>query len=212
MRRAELDGLVGKQTMQLLMGLGVELVRAPPGGTWDRRRADVLALAEDWVGPCDASRPAGTARVIERALSGFGPLSRQDIARYAGLRLRDIDPVLGTLELRRFAAPDGSALVDLPGAPRPDGDVPAPVRLIPTWDATLLSFARGGAVLPERHREQFFTPSKPRSEAAVLVDGHVVGVWALDGARVVLDLFETLDAGARRELDDEVARMQAFVS
>jgi hypothetical protein len=41
------------------LGLWVDLVRVPPSGTWERRRADRLALAEDWIGPCDASEEEG---------------------------------------------------------------------------------------------------------------------------------------------------------
>src|SRR5438046_1672356 len=41
------------------VGLWLDLVRVPPSGTWERRRADLLAAAEDWIGPDDATETQG---------------------------------------------------------------------------------------------------------------------------------------------------------
>jgi len=51
----------------------VDLVRAPPSGTWERRRADLYALAEDWIGPPDATPESGVELLLRRYLTGFGP-------------------------------------------------------------------------------------------------------------------------------------------
>src|SRR5918995_953579 len=39
--------------------LWMDVVRVPPSGTWERRRADLYALAEDWIGPCDVTEEEG---------------------------------------------------------------------------------------------------------------------------------------------------------
>ena len=73
--RKELDALVGKDRAQGV-GLWVDLVRAPPSGTWERRRADLLALAEDWIGPPDVRPADAAAHLVRRYLAAFGPASR----------------------------------------------------------------------------------------------------------------------------------------
>ncbi|MDQ3871810.1 MAG: winged helix DNA-binding domain-containing protein, partial [Chloroflexota bacterium] len=73
------DGFVGNH------GLWVDLVRVPPSGTWERRRADRLALAEDWVGPCDTSEDDGLAHLVRAYLGAFGPAPWRDIAAWAGI-------------------------------------------------------------------------------------------------------------------------------
>ena len=67
------------------LGLWVDIVRVPPSGTWERRRADILALAEDWVGPCDATEEEGVAHLVRAYLRAFGPSPWRDIASWAGI-------------------------------------------------------------------------------------------------------------------------------
>ena len=50
MRRTEVEALLGKRAAQGV-NLWLNLVRAPPSGTWERRRADLYAVAEEWLGP-----------------------------------------------------------------------------------------------------------------------------------------------------------------
>src|SRR4029078_2309041 len=83
-------------------------------------------------------------------LRGFGPASKGDIADYLALKKRDLDPALARIELRHFRAEAGAALLDLPRAPLPEADTPAPPRFLPVWDATLLVHARRTGILPEK--------------------------------------------------------------
>ncbi len=70
------------------LGFWVALVRVPPSGTWERRRADRLGLAEDWVGPSDATEEDGLEQIVRSYLRGFGPAPWRDIASWAGGRRR----------------------------------------------------------------------------------------------------------------------------
>ena len=133
LRRAEIDALVGKERT-LGSGLWVDLVRVPPSGTWEHRRADRFALAADWIGPPPDGGGAA-AHLVHRYLAAFGPASRRDVASFTGFALRPLDGILRGLELRRFASEEGEELLDVPGAPLPDPDTPAPPRYLPTWDA-----------------------------------------------------------------------------
>ena len=105
---------------------------------------------------------------------------------------------------------DGEELVDLPRAPLPDPDTPAPVRLLGTWDAILLAHARRAEILPERHRTRVFHVRMPQSVPTFLVDGAVAGTWRYEDGRVALDPFERLDRATLRALREEGERMAAL--
>jgi len=210
--RREVDEVVGMGSVGTNgVGLWLDLVRVPPSGTWERRRADLYAAAEQWLGESPKiTREQGLEQLVRRYLGGFGPASPGDIADWAGLPPKQITPTLARLELRRFQTEKGQELVDLPRAPLPSADVPAPVRFLPVWDATLLVHARRTGVLPEEHRPRVFNTRTPQSVATFLVDGSVAGTWRFEGRRVVTEPFGRLDAATRRELDAEAERLAQF--
>jgi hypothetical protein len=211
MRQADLDELLGKgPAMRNGVGLFLDLVRVPPSGTWERRRADIYAAAEDWLEPGDVREEEGVDRLVHRYLSGFGPAPRTDIANWAGLPVADVAPALERMALRRFRDVKGKELLDLPRAPLPDPDTPAPVRFLPTWDATLLVHARRTEILPEKHRPRVFNTKTPHSMETFLVDGQVAGTWKYEKGRVRLAPFGRLDRATRRELEEEAERLAAF--
>src|SRR5262245_17584109 len=193
------------------VGIWLDLVRVPPSGTWERRRADLYGLAGEWVGP-EPDLPELDARMhlVRRYLGAFGPATRKDIAKWAGVRVGMLADALDGLELRRFRGEDGRELLDLPRAPIPPGDTPAPVRFLPTWDATLLVHARGTGILAEEHRRRIFHVRNPQSERTFLLDGKVAGGWRYDDGRVTLEPFSRLPRGARGELEEEAERLAAF--
>jgi len=209
LRRTEIEELLGRERARGV-GLWVDLVRVPPSGTWDRRRADLFGLADTWVEPPELTVEEARDLLVRRYLGGFGPASRADIADWAGLSLGAIDPTLETIALRRFRSEDGEELLDLPRAPLPDPETPAPVRLLPTWDALLLAHARRTGVLPEEHRSKIFNTKMPQSVGTFLVDGVVAGTWRFDGPKVGLDPFAALDPAVQRDLENEAARLEAF--
>jgi hypothetical protein len=211
MSQTEVDQVLGGDAATR-NGVGVllDLVRVPPSGTWERRRADIYALAEDWIGPPDVNEDDGLDLLVRRYLSGFGPATPNAIADWAGLRPTEIAPALERLELRTFRTKDGKALYDLPRAPLPDPESPAPVRFLPTWDATLLVHARRTQILPERYRTRVFHVKTPQSVSTFLVDGQVAGTWRYERGRIQLTPFHRLDKATRRELDEEGERLAAL--
>ena len=210
LRRAEIEELVGKRRADVV-GLWVDLVRVPPSGTWERRRADVYALAEEWLGkPPAMTRAGAVSHLVGRYLAAFGPAHRTEVATWAGLPVMVVQRALDGMELRRFADVQGRELLDVPDAPLPPGDTPAPVRFLPTYDATLLVHARRALVLPEEHRPRVFHTRLPQSVPTFLVDGAVAGSWRFADGRVELEPFEPLDPRTRRAVDDEAQRVAAF--
>jgi hypothetical protein len=192
------------------LGYWVRLVRVPPSGTWERRRADKLALAEDWVGPIDATEDEGLEHLVKSYLRAFGPAAWKDLALWAGISLGDAKRGSANLALAAYRDEAGGELVDLEGLAITDETASAPVRFLPHWDANLLVHARRTGILPEVHRPRVFGIKNPFSVGTYLVDGRVVGGWSLKNGRVVLDPYEDLKPGDRKAVDREREALEAF--
>ena len=207
LRRTEVEALIGKAEARAV-GLWADLVRVPPSGTWERRRADLYALAEEWIGPPPGlDRDEAVEHLVRRYLGGFGPATAQDVASFTGLPAATLAPVLDRLGLERH-----DDLLDLPGSPRPDPDTPAPPRFIGTWDASLLVHARRTGFLPEEHRPKIFHTKAPQSFPTFTVDGAVAGTWRYAGGRVEVSPFGRLAAADRRALEAEAEGLAALHS
>jgi DNA glycosylase AlkZ-like len=209
LRRAEVEELIGRPQAAGIHHW-LHLVRVPPSGTWERRRADLFALAEDWLGPPEVDADDAVDHAVRRYLAAFGPATLAEIANWAGVPNAAVAPALERLKLRRFRAEDGDELVDLPRAALPDPETPAPVRLLGTWDAILLAHARRAEVLPERFRDRVFHVRMPQSVTTFLVEGAVAGTWRHADGRVTFEPFGRLDRGTRRALREEGERMAAL--
>jgi hypothetical protein len=194
------------------VGLWLDLVRVPPSGTWERRRADLYGLADEWIGSTEVSEEEGLALLARRYLGGFGPASLKDLVSWSGVPAPAFAPVLDGMRLRRLRDEQGNELIDLPRALLPDAETPAPARFLPTWDATLLAHARRTEILPERFRTRVFNPKTPHSISTFLVDGQVAGSWREERGKVVIEPFGRLSRAARRELDEEAERLRAFMA
>jgi winged helix DNA-binding protein len=211
--RAELQELgagVSRAVWQTL-DTDAELLRVPPSGTWERRRAHTFALADDWLPPAPTpSGDEGLEHLVKRYLAGFGPATAKDVTGFTGVQPRRLAPVLERLRLRRFRSEQGDELLDVPRAPLPDPETPAPVRFLPTWDAILLVHARRTGVIDEESRKIIFNDKMPPSFPTVLVDGRVVGTWKFEAGRIRIDRFEPIPRAVQRELRDEAERLAAF--
>jgi Winged helix DNA-binding domain len=192
------------------VGHWVELVRVPPCGTWEQRGAHTYGLADEWVGLLEATEDEGIEHLARRYLGAFGPAAAKDISSWSKVTPKRLAPVLERMQLRRFRDEAGKELLDLPRAPLPDPDTRAPVRFLPTWDATLLVHARRTLILPEAYRERIFHVRAPHSFPTFLVDGQVAGTWRYEDGRVRIEPFARLPRGARAELEDEAERLAAF--
>jgi winged helix DNA-binding protein len=188
--------------------LWVELLRLPPTGTWERRRADLYALAERVVGPCTVTEEEGRDHLVRAYLRGFGPARLEDVASWAGVPARLLAPSLDRVRLRRLPGD----LLDVPRAPLPPAGTPAAVRLLPTWDAVLLVHARRTGVLPEELRPVVFSTKNPPSVATFLVDGRVAGAWRLEGSGVRLEPYGQLARASRAALLAEGERLAAALA
>jgi hypothetical protein len=211
MHRTELDAIPGVENRALVLGVRfwVDMVRVPPSGTWDRRRADLFMLAEDWVGPEPAVEEL-TARthLARRYLAAFGPAKPADLKTWAGwTRIGGAKAALEGLDLVEHVGPDGKPLLDLAELEPTPGETPAPARFLPTWDATLLAHARRTGLLPEEHRDRVFHVRVPQSVATFAVDGAVAGSWRWERDHVELDWFVEPSRRQRAEVEQEAERL-----
>ncbi|HJV29610.1 MAG TPA: winged helix DNA-binding domain-containing protein [Gaiellaceae bacterium] len=149
------------------------------------------------------------AHLVRRYLAAFGPATRADLASWSGQLLKALDSALESIRLRRFLDEDGRELLDLPRAPLADGGERAPVRLLPRWDELLIAHADRRRVLPEEHAVRKLVLG---GAPAVLVDGFVAGTWMLEAGRVVVEPFSPVPRAIRRELADEAAQLEVFLS
>jgi hypothetical protein len=192
--------------------LWVDIVRIPPSGTWERRANDLYELAERWLAQDGQpqgmrSEEDGLRLLVTRYLGGFGPAKAADLANWAMVAPARLKPVLDASDLRHFKDEMGRTLIDLPDAPLPREDTPAPVRFLPQFDATLLVNCRRALILPEEYRPLIFSTKTPQSFPTFTVDGQVAGTWRFDGKRVVTQNFGSLTASEQRDVDAEAGRM-----
>jgi hypothetical protein len=152
------------------------------------------------------------AEILRRYLAAFGPASRRDIVAWSMMHVPEISRALERVEpLIRFRDERGRELLDVPRAPLPDPDTPAPVRFLPKWDNILLAWADRTRVLPERYRKAVIRMNGDVAQT-FLVDGFVAGTWRVEGGRVVTEPFAPLPRSVSGELDDEASRLEAFLA
>jgi hypothetical protein len=126
------------------------------------------------------------------------------------LHMPEITRSLERLGLRRFRDENGRELLDVPRAPLPDSETPAPVRFLPKWDNVLLAFADRTRVLPEEYRKKVIGMNGDVAQT-FLVDGFVAGIWRVEDGRVVLEPFTRLPTSVRREAEEEAGRLEGFL-
>ncbi|MER7204746.1 hypothetical protein CG723_02075 [Streptomyces sp. CB01635] len=181
------------------------LVQTTPRGLWKRSGQVALTTAEHWLDRAADPAPAPDGTVL-RYLAAFGPASVKDMQQWAGLtRMREVFERLRP-QLVTFHDPHGVELFDLPDAPRPDEDTPAPPRLLPEFDNLLLSHADRTRLVPLAYKDRTWKANM--SFPAFLVDGMLAGLWKLDEAKdasatLTLQPFGKLTAGQRDALTDE---------
>jgi hypothetical protein len=212
------DELIRELTKAEWARVGAEpaLVRVPPSGTWERRRADLFGLAEEWLGAATVDGEAGRDLLLRRYLGAFGPARVIDAADWMSVPVTMLRPTVERAKLRHFVAADsGEELVDFPRAPLPPPETPAPPRFLGTWDALLLAHARGTGILPEEYRPRIFHTKAPQSFFTFTLDGAVAGTWRVErsktSAELRLEPFAPVPRTAKRELLDEAEGVVRFM-
>ncbi|MBO0816355.1 MAG: AlkZ family DNA glycosylase, partial [Actinobacteria bacterium] len=153
--------------------------------------------------------------LVERYLAAFGPATVADLQAWSGLtRLREAVARLRP-RLRAFRDEQGRELLDLPGAPRPGPEVPAPARLVAEFDNLSLSHADRTRIVSDAHRKLLYTRNGI-FPGTVLLDGFVAGAWRISrerrAATVVIEPFEVISRRDRDAIAREAERLLAFAA
>lgn len=193
---------------------GVPLVQVPPHGLWGAVGQPAYASAEHWLGLADAPGMS-LGDLVLRYLAAFGPATVQDVQAWSGLSgLREIVDGLGD-RLVAYRDEDGVELVDVPDAPLPHPDTPAPVRYVADFDAILVSHDDTRRIMDDRDRRDVFAVPGV-IPGTVLVDGFVQAIWKITRLKgvatlVVRPLFQipTRDV---HDLTEEGERLLAFAA
>ncbi len=190
------------------------LVQVPPRGLWGRSAAVTTTTAETWLGrPLDPTPSLENA--IVRYFAAFGPAGVADVTAWCRLTaLRDVVEGLRP-RLRVFRDERGRELFDLPDAPRPDPDTPAPVRLLPEYDNALLSHADRSRFHVDR---SLLSAVSGPVRGTVLSDGFVCGVWHIErehdgtSATLIVEHVVKLTKRAASAIAAEAQRYLRFVA
>ncbi|NJQ08577.1 winged helix DNA-binding domain-containing protein [Streptomyces lonarensis] len=161
----------------------------------------------------EAAAAAALPRLVRRYLAGYGPASVADIAQFSLVPRGRVREALAALGEEVVELPGGHRppLYDLPDAPRPPGDAPAPARLLGMWDNVLLAHADRSRLLPAEFRAAV-TRTNGDLLPTLLVDGRVAGVWRATGGGVEGYAFRQLPPAAWRELSAEAERLAALLA
>lgn len=187
------------------------LVQLPPRGCWKPEASTAVAydFADRWLG-LPLAEP-DVPELVRRYLRAFGPATAADVTAWSGITR--LGPVLaGMDDLVRHEDEAGKVLYDVHGAPLADEDVPAPVRLLGSYDNVWLSHAaRDRVTEPERRNAWMGVNGAPCS--SLFVGGWLEGLWRVDGGRVeVVELLRPLGRREKAELDEEIARIEELLA
>ena len=195
-----------------MIGALVPVVQLPPRGVWGSKAGARYATLSSWLGreidpPApDGADPVGGA-LVRRYLAAFGPAATADLRAWCGLpglpaavsAIRD--------ELVAFRDERGRELLDLPDAPRPDPDTPAPVRFLPAFDNAILGYDDRSRIIDTGHRGLSVAGAR-----VVLVDGRVAATWTVEAGTVTVTPLRGFSRSDRTAVAEQGQAMAAFLS
>ncbi|SCE27121.1 Winged helix DNA-binding domain-containing protein, partial [Streptomyces sp. Termitarium-T10T-6] len=154
----------------------------------------------------DGADPVGRA-LVRRYLAAYGPAATADLRAWSGLAGLPGAVAAVRGELVRFRDERGRELLDLPDAPRPDPDTPAPVRFLPAFDNAILGYQDRGRIIDDAHRGLSVA-----GERVVLVDGRVAATWTVTEDVVTVDPLRTFSRADRAAVADQGRELAVFLS
>jgi hypothetical protein len=204
---AEGVALVGDTRVWRAARLCAHLLHHHETALWNARPEGRYVAVDE---PAQLDPTEARAELCRRYLAAFGPATKRDLTTWSMMHVPEITRSLALLELRRFHDEQGRELLDVPRAPLPDADTPAPVRFLPKWDNVLLAHTDRSRVLPEPYRRVVIKANGDVAQT-FLVDGFVAGTWRVADGRVVAEPFAKLARAVGAEVRDEAERLEGFL-
>jgi hypothetical protein len=186
------------------------VVQVPPRGIWGKTKAPTWAALETWL-ERQAPATGDLDALVLRYLAAFGPASPADARTWSWLTSLRESFVRLRPRLVAFRDEAGRELFDLPDAPRPDPDTPAPVRFLPEYDNLLLAHDDRS-----RMADRPIFGERMGWKGSILVDGFLAGAWKIrrEGKQgtVTVELFDPVTSAMRAEVEAEAERVTAFAA
>lgn len=176
-------------------------VRGPMVG-----KQHAYVLVRDWLGeqkPVD--REKALAELARRYLAGHGPASDRDLARWAGLPLRDARAGLAAIASELEQSEDG--LVDL--VRRPPPEPPPPPRLLGAYDPLLLGWTSREEIVGPH---EIFVAVNGLFRPFALVDGRAVATWKFAGGKVTIEPLGKVTKRAMAALEADAAEVERYLA
>jgi hypothetical protein len=174
---------------------------------WRTKAGVRNGLLSHWLGrELGPPERAGEA-MVRRYLAAFGPAASADVRAWCGLTGLPADIAAIRDELVSFRDERGRELLDLPDAPRPDADTPAPVRFLPAFDNAILGYHDRSRIIDDADRWLSVA-----GERAVLVDGRVAATWKVTDDTVIVSPLRKLSRDERDAVVEEGRSVAAFLS
>ncbi|HET8528835.1 MAG TPA: winged helix DNA-binding domain-containing protein [Gaiellaceae bacterium] len=184
------------------------LLHGPDTALW---RTAARVVYHPVAEPAEQDGAAARAELVRRYLRAFGPATKADVADWSGLRVRDFEHALDGLPT--YLNEEGRTLYDVPRAPLPAADTPAPVRFLPKWDNTLLAHADRRRVIGDELRRGVVMGRNGDLPGTVLVDGVVAAIWRSDrGGAVTVEYVGPATRTQQAEVAAEAGRLQAWLA
>ncbi|MET7331092.1 winged helix DNA-binding domain-containing protein [Nonomuraea sp. NPDC005650] len=197
---------------ETLVAALIPMVQLPPRGLWRTKAGVRNALLSSWLGreidppAANGSDPVGEA-LVRRYLAAYGPAASADLRAWCGLAGLPGAVAAVRHELVSFRDERGRELLDLPDAPRPHADTPAPVRFLPAFDNAILGYHDRGRIIDDAHRGLSVAGAR-----VVLVDGRVSATWTVEAGTVVVTPLGRLSRADRDEVAEQGRELAAFLS
>jgi Winged helix DNA-binding domain len=197
-QRTEGQALIHLLFLSALRGIAV---RGPTIG-----KQHAYALVRDWLGPQKpVDREVALAELARRYLAGHQPASERDLAKWAGLPLRDARAALAAIGSEIEV--DANRLVRLAGQPAV-GEIPSP-RLLGAFDPALLGWTSRQPILGDREPR---VVSGGLFRPFALADGRAVAGWKLSGGTVTIEPYGHLGREASAALREEATDVERFLA
>ncbi|PXX61748.1 winged helix DNA-binding protein [Nocardia tenerifensis] len=189
----------------------VPTVQLPPRGLWRRRAGAHIVPVASWLGREidlleEGADPVGET-LVKRYLTAFGPAASADLRAWCGLAGLPGAVAATREKLLTFRDESGRELLDLPDAPRPDPETPAPVRFLPAFDNAILGYHDRGRIIDQAHRGLSVA-----GERVVLVDGRVAATWTTEADTVVVAPLRRFTRAERTTVAEEGQELASFLS
>ncbi|MFH8405125.1 winged helix DNA-binding domain-containing protein [Streptomyces sp. NPDC018019] len=221
---------------EMLVAALIPMVQLPPRGLWRTKGGVRYVPLASWLGretaaPATAPAadgtttpgtttdaaptapaapatpdPAGEA-LVRRYLAAFGPAASADLRAWCGLAGLPGAVAAVREELVAFRDERGRELLDLPDAPRPDPDTPAPVRFLPAFDNAILGYQDRSRIIDDAHRGLSVAGAR-----VVLVDGRVAATWTIRDGMVTATPLRRFSRSERTAVAEEGRALAAFLS